>query len=58
MSTPAHGAPQVLPYAYPLDDFYAQQGLTLPVIDSVAGEDVPQPYRSLLVHDDDMTLSS
>ena len=55
MSTPAHGAPQVLPYAYPLDDFYAQQGLTLPVIDSVAGEDVPQPYRSLLVHDDDMT---
>ena len=55
MSTSAHGAPQVLPYAYPLDDFYAQQGMILPVIDSVPGEDVPQPYRSLLVHDDDMT---
>lgn len=47
--------PQVLPYAYPLDDFYAQQGMTLPLIESVPGEAVPQPYRSLLVHDDDMT---
>ncbi len=48
-------APQVLPYAYPLDDFYAQQGLTLPVIDAIPGEEVPEPYRSLLVHTNDMT---
>jgi chorismate-pyruvate lyase len=56
MSDPAaKEQPQVLPYAYPLDDFYAQQNMTLPPIESVAGELVPQPYRSLLVHDDDMT---
>lgn len=47
--------PQVLPFAYPLDDFYAQQGLKLPLIESIPGEEVPHPYRSLLVHDDDMT---
>lgn len=47
--------PQVLPYAYPLDDFYAQQGMALPPIVSIPGEEVPPPYRSLLVHDDDMT---
>jgi len=47
--------PKVLPYAYPLDDFYAQQGLLLPPIESITGEEVPPPYHSLLVHDDDMT---
>lgn len=55
MSAATDNAPQVLPFAYPLDDFYAQQGMTLPPIESVPGEEVPQPYRSLLVHDDDMT---
>jgi chorismate-pyruvate lyase len=55
MPSTADNAPQVLPIAYPLDDFYAQQGLKLPVIGAVPGEEVPQPYRSLLVHDDDMT---
>jgi chorismate-pyruvate lyase len=56
MSDPAPKVqPQVLPFAYPLDDFYAQQSMTLPPIEAVAGELVPQPYRSLLVHDDDMT---
>jgi chorismate-pyruvate lyase len=47
--------PAVLPIAYPLDDFYAQQGLVLPPIEAVEGKDVPEPYRSLLVHADDMT---
>lgn len=56
MSGPAPTeSPQVLPFAYPLDDFYAQQGMTLPPIEAIPGEEVPQPYRSLLVHDDDMT---
>ena len=45
----------VLPIAYPLDDFYAQAGRALPPIEAVAGDDVPEPYKSLLVHQDDMT---
>ncbi len=47
--------PTALPIAYPLDDFYAQQNLPLPRIDAVDGKDVPEPYKSLLVHGDDMT---
>jgi chorismate-pyruvate lyase len=50
--TPPTGA---LPIAYPLDDFYAQAGLPLPPIEAVPGEAVPEPYRKLLVHTDDMT---
>ena len=48
-------APAALPIAYPLDDFYAQQGLALPRIEAVTGDTVPEPYRALLVHQDDMT---
>lgn len=48
-------SPGVLPYAYPLDDFYAQQGMALPPIDAVPGEEVPEPYKTLLVHRNDMT---
>ena len=44
-----------LPIAYPLDDFYAQQGLALPRIEAVPGDVVPEPYRALLVHRGDMT---
>jgi chorismate-pyruvate lyase len=44
-----------LPYVHPLDDFYARASLRLPKIDRIAGEEMPQPYRSLLVHSDDMT---
>ena len=44
-----------LPIAYPLDDFYTQAGRALPVIEALAGEAVPEPYRALLVHLDDMT---
>ncbi len=47
--------PSVLPWAYPLDEFYAQAGLPLPVIGQIRGEDMPEPYRSLLVHQSDMT---
>ena len=45
----------VMPIAYPLDDFYARAHLTLPPIKQLRGEDVPEPYRTLLVHQDDMT---
>ena len=44
-----------VPFVYPLDDFYASAGLRLPNIERVAPEDVPEPYRRLLVHNDDMT---
>ena len=45
----------VMPIAYPLDDFYAQARRPLPPIKAVNGADVPEPYRTLLVHDADMT---
>lgn len=41
--------------AYPLDEFYARNGLNLPPLDQIDGEAVPEPYKSLLVHERDMT---
>jgi chorismate-pyruvate lyase len=41
--------------AYPLNDFYAQAGIPLPSIAPVQGDSVPEPYRTLLVHQNDMT---
>ena len=41
--------------AHPLDEFYARSGLNLPPLDQVDGEAVPEPYKSLLVHERDMT---
>ena len=43
--------------AYPLDDFYSRSGLSLPPLDQVDGEAVPEPYKSLLVHESDMTIT-
>ncbi len=40
---------------FPLNLFYEQLGLSLPAIEQVSGAEVPEPYRRLLVHDDDMT---
>src|SRR5688572_22213774 len=40
---------------YPLDAFYARAGLVVPRVTQVPGEQVPEPYRGLLVHDRDMT---
>jgi chorismate-pyruvate lyase len=40
---------------YPLDAFYVRDGRPLPPVSGVAGEDVPEPYRQLLVHNGDMT---
>lgn len=44
-----------LTHVYPLDEFYAREGVPLPRIDVIDGGEVPEPYRSLLVHDRDMT---
>jgi chorismate-pyruvate lyase len=47
--------PTVLPWAHPLDELYAKAGLTLPQIQTLPGEEVPEPFRKLLVHEGDMT---
>jgi chorismate-pyruvate lyase len=47
--------PAALPIVYPLDDFYARAGLPLPAIARIHGDEMPEPYRSLLVHERDMT---
>jgi chorismate-pyruvate lyase len=44
-----------LPYVYPLDDFYARAGMPLPPIERITADQMPEPYRSLLVHERDMT---
>jgi chorismate-pyruvate lyase len=43
------------PIAALLQWFYARVGLPLPRLDQLKGPDVPQPYKSLLVHSSDMT---
>src|SRR6266404_2816907 len=40
---------------YPLNEFYEQAGLPLPPAVQVAAREVPEPYRSLLVHEREMT---
>lgn len=38
-----------------LERFYLKLGLALPALHELRGEEVPQPYRDLLVHSSDMT---
>jgi hypothetical protein len=40
---------------HPLDDFYARAGLEVPRFERIAAHEVPEPFKSLLVHDIDMT---
>jgi chorismate-pyruvate lyase len=42
-------------WAVLLERFYVQMRLPLPRIEQLKGDDVPEPYRSLLVHSSDMT---
>lgn len=42
-------------HLFPLSEFYAHARLPLPAIEPIRGEDVPEPYKSLLVHGNDMT---
>lgn len=42
---------------YPLDAVYRRVGIALPHVRVVDAEDIPFPYRTLLVHTDDMTLT-
>lgn len=54
-NTPPQQTPAMNSAAYPLDEFYARSGLTLPPLDQIDGGAMPEPYKSLLVHDRDMT---
>src|SRR5579862_2171781 len=40
---------------HPLDEFYAAAHLPLPPLNEIDGEAMPEPYKSLLVHQRDMT---
>jgi hypothetical protein len=42
---------------HPLDIAYTRAGLDPPAATAIAPERIPQPYRSLLVHQRDMTLT-
>lgn len=42
-------------FAYPLSEFYVRAKLPLPRIEPLPGDRVPEPFRSLLVHHNDMT---
>ncbi|TAL05230.1 MAG: hypothetical protein EPO07_03830 [Verrucomicrobia bacterium] len=42
-------------FAYPLSEFYAHAKLPLPRIETIPADAVPEPYKSLLVHQNDMT---
>lgn len=53
-TAPLTGARSVL---YPLDLVYKRAGVPLPKVKIVSEHEIPLPYRSLLVHDNDMTLT-
>jgi hypothetical protein len=42
-------------WAFLLERFYEKLGLPLPGLHEIQGEDMPQPYKGLLVHSSDMT---
>ncbi len=42
---------------YPLDLVYARAGVDLPRVQTIAPHEIPLPYRALLVHETDMTLT-
>jgi hypothetical protein len=44
-----------MPFAFPLDEFYALAKRELPAIEQIDGEEVPPPFHQLLVHTNDMT---
>lgn len=48
-------APELLSMLLPLHYFYAQEDRQLPDVELLDGGQVPEPERSLLVHDRDMT---
>lgn len=53
--TGGEAAAAVNPYVHPLDEFYRAAGLPLPSIEAISPGEVPEPFKTLLVHDNDMT---
>lgn len=56
-SRPAARAARRAEVPYPLDVVYAQAGIESPLARDVEPGEIPPPYRSLLVHERDMTLT-
>jgi len=54
MAKPTHSNNGIL---YPLDLAYTYAGVPLPRVREVSPKDIPFPYRTLLVHENDMTLT-
>lgn len=52
---PPTSPPPVVSDLYPLEEFYALRGETVPSIQRLEPEQMPQPQRSLLAHQSDMT---
>ena len=52
---PGKSPDSALANTYPLSEFYAHAKLPLPHIEFIPGEEVPDPFKSLLVHHNDMT---
>ena len=46
---------EALHWLLPFHFFYEKEGIALPDFTFIPGEEVPYPYRSLLVHSNDMT---
>ena len=42
---------------FPLDLAYSQAGVSQPAVQAIAPDRIPPPYQSLLVHEQDMTLT-
>jgi hypothetical protein len=42
---------------FPLDFVYARSGVAIPEAEVIEADSIPQPYRKLLVHTSDMTLT-
>jgi len=40
---------------HPLDEFYVSRGVSLPDVVEQTATSIPQPYRDLLIHEQDMT---
>lgn len=41
--------------SHPLDEFYRRAGIPLPPLQEIEAEAMPEPYKRLLVHSNDMT---
>jgi len=54
---PAENRVDVAPASitHPLDEFYARSGFAFPPLQQIDGEEMPEPFKSLLVHANDMT---